>query len=65
MFYLNFLNDKCKVSYISGTPKGENHYHIHEEHTHLTLSGMGGPILLSGLHTPRYGPAFVDILTYE
>ena len=31
MFYLKFLKDKYKVSYTSGTPKGENHYRIHEE----------------------------------
>jgi len=31
MFYLNFVKDKYKMSYISGTTKGENHYRIHEE----------------------------------
>jgi len=31
MFYLIFFKDKYKVSYICGTPKGENHYRIHEE----------------------------------
>jgi len=31
MFYLNFLKDKYKVSYICSTPKNENHYRIHEE----------------------------------
>ena len=31
MFYLKFLKDKYKVSYICDTPKGENHYRIHEE----------------------------------
>ena len=31
MFYLNFLKDKYKVSYICDTSKGENHYHIHDE----------------------------------
>jgi len=31
MFYLNFLKDKYKVPYISGTPKDENHYRIYEE----------------------------------
>jgi len=43
MFYFNFLKDKYKVPYICGTPKGENHYRIHEEpqitsqkNTHLT-----------------------------
>jgi len=40
MFYLNFLKDKYKVSYICGS---ENHYHMYEEpqitlskNTHLT-----------------------------
>ena len=28
MFYLKILKDKYKVSYICGTPKGENHYRI-------------------------------------
>jgi len=28
MFYLNFLRDKYKVSYICDTPKDENHYRI-------------------------------------
>ena len=43
MFYLNFLKDKYKVSYICCTPKCENHYRIREEpettiprNTHLT-----------------------------
>jgi len=31
MFYLYFLKDKYKVSYICDTPKGENDYRIHEE----------------------------------
>ena len=31
MFYLNFLKDKYKVPYMCDTPKGENHYRIHEE----------------------------------
>jgi len=31
MFYLDFLKDKYKVSYICDTHKGENHYRIHKE----------------------------------
>jgi len=31
MFYLNFLKDKYKVSYICDTPKCENHFRIHKE----------------------------------
>jgi len=31
MFYLIFLKDKYKVSYLCGTLKGENHYRMHEE----------------------------------
>jgi len=29
MFYLNFLRDKYKVTYVCGTPMDENHYRIH------------------------------------
>jgi len=31
IFYLKNLKDKYKVLYICDTPKGENHYRIHEE----------------------------------
>jgi len=52
MFYLNFIKDKYKVPYICGTPKGENHYRVHEEpqttlqkNTHLTPKARR-PILI-------------------
>jgi len=48
MFYLNFLKDKYKVSYICCTSKCENYYRIHEEHqttisksNHLTPKTRG------------------------
>jgi len=43
MFYLNFLKDKYKMSYICGTSKGKNHVYEKPQTTlskksHLTLS---------------------------